>query len=136
MTHLPYYDVSMPLDAAALICENVEWHTPTEIVLKVQDHFSAITHAQIHAAWTVMSKTIWKHDLSQLISMTHLLKEYLDDVQVDVFDLPSINGIEPLAFRMKKIAASLHGQIVEVGINATCKFQPPYNDKTEAEDNV
>ena len=102
MTHLPYYDVSMPLDATALIHENVKWHTPTEIVLKVQDCFSVITCTQIHPAWTAMSETIWKCDLSQLILVTHLLRGYLGGV--DVFDLHSIIGIERLAFGMKKIA--------------------------------
>lgn len=37
--HTPYYDVAMPLGAATIIRENVEHHTPSELVLQVQSQF-------------------------------------------------------------------------------------------------
>ena len=66
-------------------------------------------------------KTIWKHQL-QLPSARKLLEEYSDNI--DIFNLPEIDGIEQLAFGMKKIVENLHGEIVELGIDATCKFWP------------
>lgn len=73
-----------------------------------------------------MSETLWKRDRMQLISAKKLLEEYQDDV--DTFDLPEIDGVEQLAWGMKKIIGALQGKIVEVAIDATCKFQS-YNYK-------
>ncbi|KAF8238301.1 hypothetical protein L208DRAFT_1037259, partial [Tricholoma matsutake] len=49
--HTPYYDVTMPPEAAAIIQENLEWTTLNTMVPKVQSLFPAVTSAQIHSAW-------------------------------------------------------------------------------------
>ncbi|KAK7005431.1 hypothetical protein R3P38DRAFT_2427601, partial [Favolaschia claudopus] len=41
--HLPYYDVSLPPGAAAIIRENLEWHTPVEIAPKVRAQYPSVT---------------------------------------------------------------------------------------------
>ncbi len=38
-----------------------------------------------------------------------------------VLDLLAMEGVEQVAWVMKKIALPLHGKIVEIGIDATCK---------------
>ena len=58
--HTPYYDVSLPPDASAMIHENLEWISPGEIAKKVQMTYPAITTNQVHTAWTTMSETLWK----------------------------------------------------------------------------
>lgn len=116
--HTPYYDVAMPPDAAAIIRENLEWTTPNAMVPKVQSLFPAVTSGQIHSAWTTMSETLWKRDDLQLPSAETLLREY--STEVDVFDLPKADGVEQLAWGVKKVSNRLRGKVVEVGIDATC----------------
>lgn len=119
MTHTPYYDVSLPPEAAALIRENLEWFSPHEVAKLVLQTYPSITANQVHAAWTTMSETLWKREKEQLPSVKLLLGELKDDVAV--LDLPGMEGVEQIAWVMKKIVSQLHGKIVEIGIDATCK---------------
>ena len=73
---------------------------------------------QVHAAWTEMSKTLWKWDQHQLPLPKILLKEYLEDV--DVFNIPMADGVEQLCWGRKQVASRLQGKVVEIGIDATC----------------
>jgi hypothetical protein len=118
--HVPYYDVEMPSEAAAMIRKNLEWSTPVSLVPKVQAAYPSVTGNQIHAAWTGMSETLWKRDQYQLLSAKMLLKEYTKDV--DLFDVPTVNGVEQLCWGMKKIMGPLRGKVVEIGIDATCAY--------------
>ena len=119
MRHIPYYDVSLPPDAAALIRENLEWICPSEIAKKVQSTYPSITTNQVHAAWTTMSETLWKRGTQQIPSVRTLLGELQDDVAI--LDLLDVDGVEHVAWVMKKIALPLRGQIVEIGMDATCE---------------
>src|SRR6266571_5153565 len=119
MAHIPYYNVTLPPEAAALIQENLEWTCPNEITKKVQMTYPSITTNQIHTAWTTMSETLWKRGREQLPSVKALLGELECDVAV--LDLPAMEGVEQVAWVMKKIALPLRGKIVEIGIDATCK---------------
>jgi hypothetical protein len=92
--HVPYYDVEMPSEAAAMIRENLEWSTSVSLVPKVQAAHPSVMANQIHAAWTGMSETLWKQDQYQLSSAKKLLKEYTEDV--DLFDVPTVDGVEQL----------------------------------------
>ena len=65
-----------------------------------------------------MSEILWKRDDLQLPSAEILLQEYSD--KVNVFDLPKVDGMEQLAWGMKKVSDQLRGKVVEVGIDATC----------------
>ena len=67
-----------------------------------------------------MSETIWKRDVQQLPSVKTLLGELQDDVAI--LDLLEIDGVEQVAWVMKKIALPLRGQIVEIGMDATCEI--------------
>ena len=117
--HTPYYDVSLPPEASAMIRENLEWISPSEIAKKVQTTYPAITTNQVHMAWTRMSETLWKRDTQQLPSVQKLLGELQDDV--DVLKLPEIDGVEQVAWVMKRVLLPLRGQVAEIGIDATCE---------------
>jgi hypothetical protein len=117
--HTPYYDVSLPPEAAAIIREELEWTTPSEIAKKVQAAYPAVTANQVHKAWTTMSEILWKRDTEQLPSATALLNEY--GSEVDVLNIPSAEGVEQIAWVIKKIVELLRGKIVEIGIDATCQ---------------
>lgn len=116
--HVPYFDVEMPPGAADIIHENLEWSMPAALVTKIQESYPNVTAKQVHAAWTEMSKTLWKWNQYQLSSAEIFLKEYSDDV--DVFDIPVADGVEQLCQGMKKVASRLKGKVVEIGIDATC----------------
>ncbi|KAF7377076.1 hypothetical protein MSAN_00126100 [Mycena sanguinolenta] len=90
-SHVPYYDVGMPPEAAAIIRDGVEWSTPVQLV--------------------------GKRDELQLPSARALLKELEDDV--DVLDIHPADGVQQLAFVMKKIIQPLRGKVVEIGTDAT-----------------
>jgi hypothetical protein len=119
-THVHYYDVGMPLEAASIIREGLEWSTPVEMVGHVQAVFPKVTAQQIHSAWSRMSEILWKRDTMQLPSAETLLKEFGDDV--DVLDVHPAEGVEQLAWVMKKIMEPLHGKVVEIGMDATCTY--------------
>ena len=119
--HTPYYDVTLPPEAAAMIREDLEWTSPNDIVKKVQNAYPAVTASQVYKAWTTMSESLWKREAEQLPSVKALLGEYKDDV--DVLDVPVVNEVEQIAWAMKKIVGPLKGKIVEIGIDATCKSQ-------------
>ena len=103
-----------------MIRESLEWICPSEIAKRIQSTYPTITTMQVHAAWTTMSETIWKRDVQQLPSVKTLLGELQDDVAI--LDLLEIDGVEQVAWVMKKIALPLRGQIVEIGMDATCEI--------------
>ncbi|KAF8508628.1 hypothetical protein BU17DRAFT_70752 [Hysterangium stoloniferum] len=76
--------------ASALIRQDLEWMTPSTIAKKV------------YPAWITMSEILWKRDHLQLASASILLQENSEDV--DVFDIPTMDSIEQLAWGMKRIA--------------------------------
>ena len=119
MKYTPYYDVSIPPDAAALICKNLDCLCPNEVGKKVLMTYPSVTAKQVHAAWTMMSETLWKWGRDQSASVKALLGELQNDTAT--LDLPEIEGVEQIAWVMKKVVHVLHGKIVEVGIDATCK---------------
>ncbi|KAJ7456296.1 hypothetical protein B0H11DRAFT_2160964 [Mycena galericulata] len=116
-SHVHYYDVTMPAAAVAIIRENLEWTMPNSMVGKVQEKFPQVMSGQIHRAWTEMSEMLWKRDSLQLPSAQTLLEEYGDEVEV--LDVHPAEGVEQLAWVMKKIAEPLRGKVVEIGLNAT-----------------
>lgn len=119
--HTPYYDVTLPPEAAAMIWEDLEWTSPSDMAKKVQNAYPAVTAIQVYKAWMMMSEGLWKRDAEQLPSVKALLGEYKDDV--DVLDIPVADRVEQIAWVMKKIVGPLEGKIVEIGIDATCKSQ-------------
>ena len=119
MRHTPYYDVSLHPEAAALIRENLDWFSPHEVSKKVVAIYPSITAKQVHTAWTTMSETLWKHDKEQLPSVNLLLGELKDDVTI--LGLPGMDGVEQVAWVVKKVVGQLQGKIVEIGIDATCE---------------
>jgi hypothetical protein len=119
MNHTPYYDVSLHPEATALIRENLEWFSPHEVAKKVLAIYPSITATQVHTAWTTMSETLWKRDREQLPSVKLILGELKDDVAI--LGLPEMDGVEQVAWVMKKVVLQLQGKVVEIGIDATCE---------------
>ena len=117
--HPPYYDVTLPLEAVETIREELEWTTPGEMARRIQIAYPVVSAKQVHKAWTTMSETLWKRDAEQISSARALLTEYKDDV--DVLTIPATDGVEQVAWVMKKVMSPLRGKIVEIGIDATCK---------------
>uniref|UniRef100_A0A0W0FE87 MULE transposase domain-containing protein n=1 Tax=Moniliophthora roreri TaxID=221103 RepID=A0A0W0FE87_MONRR len=90
--HVPYYDVGMPTKASQIICENLEWCTPSSLVPEIQAMHLNITTAQVHRAWALMSKELWKKDPRQIESARKLLKECQDII--DIFEIEKVPGVE------------------------------------------
>ncbi|KAI6151276.1 hypothetical protein BKA82DRAFT_4329102 [Pisolithus tinctorius] len=53
--HIPYYDVTMPSDAIRVICDDLEWCTPSALVLKICALYPHLTVSQVHFTWTKMN---------------------------------------------------------------------------------
>jgi hypothetical protein len=55
----------------------------------------------------------------QISSLTISMFQFLNEVKV--FDIERAGCVEQLAWGMKKILEGLRGQVVEIGIDATCE---------------
>ena len=87
---------------------------------KVRAAYPNLTIAQIYNAWRALSQTFWRRAEEQLESARKLLTE--NSNEVDIFKLSNVpDGVEILAWGMKRIADLLKGKVVEVGMDATCK---------------
>jgi hypothetical protein len=117
--HVHYVDVTMPPEAMEMIQAQVEWATPSDLMSKVREVFPNVSSAQVYNAWRALSETYWRRDDMQISSAQKLLAEF--DDEVDIFEPTCIpEGVEILAWGMKKIAKPLTGKIVEIGMDATC----------------
>lgn len=56
-----------------------------------------------------------------MASVKALLSELQDDALI--LDLPVMEGVEQVAWVMKRVMLPLQGKIVEIGIDATCERQ-------------
>jgi hypothetical protein len=124
--HTPYYDVALPPEAAEMIREHLDWTTPNEIARKVKAAYPTVSTMQVHKAWTAMSEMLWKRNADQIASARVLLAE---DDNVDLLTIATTDGVEQVAWVMKRIANALRGKIVEIGIDATCKRSPKYQHR-------
>jgi hypothetical protein len=109
----------MPEGASDIIRVSLEWTTPIALVPKIQSLYPNVSANQVHTAWTKMSKTLWRKDEQQLPSAEKLLAECPDDV--DVFEVPKVDGIEQLCWGMKWISNQLKEKVVEIGLDVTCE---------------
>ena len=82
----------MPAGAVEIIYNNLEWSTLVALVGHIQEQFLIVTANQIHAAWTTMSKVMWKQDKDQLASAKLLLSKFHKDV--DIFDIKVDKGVQ------------------------------------------
>lgn len=119
-THKPYYDVSMPTEAMAIIKENLEHSTPGTLLARIQTLYPSVTATQVHSTWTSMSEMYWKKAKDPLESARLLLEEYGDEV--DVFEIQPAEGVKMLSFGLKKILAALKDKTYEIGMDATCMY--------------
>ena len=109
----------MPSEAIEMIRENLDWTCPNDVAKKVQMAYPAVSANQVYKAWTMMSETLWKRSQEQLPSVRALLSDFKGEV--DTLSLPEMDGVEQIAWVMKKVILPLRDSIVEVGIDATCK---------------
>ena len=63
---------------------------------------------------------LWKRHKMQLPSAKLFLEELGDEV--DVFDIKPAEGIEQLAWEIKRLLERLQGRVVEISIDATCEY--------------
>ncbi len=118
--HVHYVDVSMPPEAMQMIEEQVAWLTPSAMASKVRAAYPQVSAAQIYNAWREHSQTHWRQATLQLPSARKLLIEFGDEI--DIFEPTDIpEGVEILAWGMKKIAEPLKGKVLEIGMDATCE---------------
>ncbi|KAF8896786.1 hypothetical protein CPB84DRAFT_1963103 [Gymnopilus junonius] len=116
--HTHYIDVTMPLEAIEIIEAQVEWATPSALLSSIREAYPQISSAQVYNAWKAHSETHWQHHNLQIPSTTKLLEEFADEA--DIFtDLYIPDGVEMLAFGLKKVAEQLKGKVIKVGIDAT-----------------
>lgn len=117
-----YFDVAMPPEAHEMIEEQVEWLKPATMVSKVQSSYPQVTAAQVHTAWRELSKVHWLRDKEQIPSASKLLNEFGHNV--DIFEPSNIpEGVEMVAWGMKRIGCLLKGRILEIGLDATCESE-------------
>ena len=111
----------MPPEAMQMIEEQVAWLTPSAMASNVRVAHPQVSAAQIYNAWREHSQTHWRRDVLQLPSARKLLVEFGNEVDVfEPIDVPE--GVEILAWGMKKIAESLNGKVLEIGMDATCEY--------------
>lgn len=90
------------------------------MVTKIQALYPTITANQVYSQWRELSRAHWHRDKEQITSAKILLGEYQPDV--DLFTLTGLpDGVEALAWGMKKVIDRLRGKVVEIAIDATCK---------------
>ncbi|KAG7089710.1 hypothetical protein E1B28_011365 [Marasmius oreades] len=117
--HLHYVDGSMPIEAIEYIQDHLEFK-PHDVFKALRSDYSTLASSQIYSAWLQLSKVLWRRENDQMMSAKRLLEELQDAREVDVFTTVSVEGIEQLAWGMKKIVKQLTGySIVEIGIDVT-----------------
>ncbi|HEV7736352.1 MAG TPA: hypothetical protein VGO47_03130, partial [Chlamydiales bacterium] len=117
--HVPYYDVQLPSAVRSIIKENL-WAVPSALAAKIHEDFPHVTSQQVYRTWASFSETMWKRSDNQIESAKILLGEMEDEA--DIFPITCEPGVNALAWGVKTIAEKLSGRIVEVAIDATCKF--------------
>ena len=111
----------MPPEALQMIQEQAEWSTPAAMAGKIQLVYPQVTTKQIHAVWRELSQAFWRRDDAQLLSAKKLLAEFRADVDIfEPFGVP--DGVEMLAWGMKRIVGPLRGKVVEIAMDATCMW--------------
>ena len=119
--HTPYFDVSVPKEVVEMIRRNIDWALPNDLTRKIRNDYPAVTPKQIMTIWAKLAQELWKRKPeNQMESAAILLKESNDIT--DLFVLEVEEGVDQLAWGMKKIAHLLGTGIIEVGIDATCKW--------------
>jgi hypothetical protein len=119
--HANYIDVAMPEGATQMIQNQAEWGIPSTLVTQIRKSYPQVSSAQIYNTWRALSETYWRRDEHQIPSAIKLLKEFSNEV--DLFEPKDIpEGVEILAWGMKKIAEPLRGKIFQVAMDATCMY--------------
>lgn len=94
-SHTPYFDVSVPPGAIDIICNNINWALPNDVVGKVQLLYLQVTAKQITTVWTKFAQNSWKQNpKDQMDSAQQLLQEFSEDV--DMFEVDKEKGIDQL----------------------------------------
>ncbi|KAL0563702.1 hypothetical protein V5O48_018363 [Marasmius crinis-equi] len=117
--HLVYVDVAIPVATVEYITDHLEFK-PHDLFKALRTEHNTLTSDQVYSAWLRLSEVLWRRDDNQMVSARKLLKELETAGEVDVFNTVSVDGIEQLAWGMKKLAKELTGiGVVEIGIDAT-----------------
>ena len=115
-----YVDVSMPPEAMLMMEEQMAWLTPSAIASKVGVVYPEVSAAQVYNTWREHSQTYRRRDDLQLPSAKKFLTEFGDEV--NAFESVSVpQGMEMLAWGIKKIARPSTGKFFGISMDATCE---------------
>jgi hypothetical protein len=121
LEHDPYYDIRIPPEALEIIKQKLDSTPPViaQYLRLQQKEWQNIKTYQVRHVWKGHNRGQWWRNGDQLESANILLSEYAESI--DKFELEAIEGVIALGFGLKQVAGRLTG-IVEVGLDATCKF--------------
>ena len=119
--HTPYFDVSVPKEVVEMVRRDIDWALPNDLTRRIQQDYPAVTSKQIMTIWTKLAQELWKRKPENQLELATILLKELNDI-TDLFVLEVDDGVDQLAWGMKKIACLLGAGIIEVGIDATCEY--------------
>jgi hypothetical protein len=75
---------------------------------------------QVYAHWAHLHEATWRLDDNQVKSAMKVLKR-IDNLDIEIIDLPTEDGISSLAFNFKDILEDYGDEIIEIAMDSTCK---------------
>ena len=102
-----------------MVGRDIDWAL-NDLTRKIQQDYPAVTSKQIMTIWTKLAQQLWKRKPENQMESATILFKGSDDV-TDLFVLEVEEGVDQLAWGMKRVAHLLGAGIIEVGIEATCE---------------
>lgn len=117
--HVPYTSVALPEEASEYILANLNF-TPTVLYEGLAKTWPALTQGQVYATWMRKLEGLWKKDNDPTASVHSLFHAWSNDI--DIFELSLPKGVTAIAWGVKSIATQISNRVVEVAMDATCKY--------------
>jgi hypothetical protein len=115
--HPSYVVTSTPEEAIEKMKKMLDY-SPTEVATSLKKEWPHLLQKQIYRIWSQLCEAAWRRDANPMESAKRLIQE---DPSVDLWELAVPEGVVALAWGMKDIASRIGKEIVEIGIDATCK---------------
>ena len=103
-----------------MVRRDIDWALPNDLTWKIQQDYLVVTSKQIMTIWTKLAQELWKWKPENQMESAMILLRESNDV-TDLFVLEVEDGVNQLAWGMKKIAHLLRVGIIKVRIDATCE---------------
>jgi hypothetical protein len=79
-----------------------------------------LTQKQVYAYWAQLHEGTWRlHD--DQVQSALLVLQRVDDLDIEIISVPEEDGISSLAFNFKSILGDYGEEIIEIGMDSTCK---------------